>query len=157
MTDLRLDPTLSSVQALRDGVLAALAYLGVMYADMFITGSRSDDLLMLGRPITDNRVQARILGLFAHCGFGGCMGMLYAAIGRRRLRGPSWVRGVQMMLIENTVLWPLSFVADRYHPSMRSGELPRLNTPIPFLQQIVRHIAFGAVLGWLYGKGNSSK
>jgi hypothetical protein len=96
-----------------------------------------------------------VLGLLAHTGFGTTLGLAYGALGRRALPGPNWARGVLMLMAENAALWPLAVVADRVHPSMRSGELPRLNTPIPFAQQLIRHVAFGAALGVLYGNGNA--
>ena len=80
------------------------------------------------------------------------MGLVYGGYVRRRLYGPDWARGIQMMLIENTMLWPLTVPTDRYHPAMKRGELPKLNTPIPAVQQVIRHVGFGAVMGWLYGK-----
>lgn len=150
-----LDPDFDPVRAAHAGMLAAFAYLGVMYADMAVSGSRSDDLLMLGRPFTTDPRRAKLLGLSAHTAFGAFMGLLFGGLVRRRLWGPSWARGITMMLCENTVLWPLTFVADRFHPSMRGGELPRLNTPVPFIQQVVRHVGFGVVMGWLYGRGRT--
>src|SRR5438552_1408894 len=81
--------------------------------------SPSDDLLMLGRALTAGRRRARLLGLLAHTGFGTTIGLLYGGIVRRRLRGAAWARGMQMLLIENMLLWPLTFFADRFHPSMR--------------------------------------
>ncbi len=138
------------------GVVAAFAYLLTMYADMAITRSPSDDLLMLGGPITADRRLARLAGLPLHTGFGAFVGLVYAGYGYRHLRGPDWLRGITMMAIENTVLWPTAILADRFHPSMRSGELPRLNAPVPFAQQLARHAAFGVVLGMLYGKGRQT-
>jgi len=148
-----VDPDFDPARATVAGALAAFGYLGVMYADIAISGSPSDDLLMLGRALTAGRRRALLLGLLAHTGFGTAMGLLYGGMVRRRLRGAGWSRGMQMLLIENTLLWPLTFLADRFHPSMRSGELPRMNTPVPIAQQIVRHIAFGGLMGLLYGKG----
>jgi hypothetical protein len=148
-----LDPAFDPARAAAAGAFAAFGYLGVMYLDMAVTGSRSDDLLMLGRVLSADPRTARLLGLVAHTGFGTSLGLLYGAAVRRRLPGPGWARGVAMLMAENTLLWPLAMLADRLHPSMRSGELPRLNTPVPFAQQIVRHIGFGAALGLLYGEG----
>lgn len=148
-----LDPTFDPPRAAAAGAVAAMVYLGVMYLDMALTGSPSDDLLMLGRPLTVNRTAARLLGLAAHTSFGTTLGLAYGALGRRALPGPDWARGVLLLLAENALLWPLAVLADRAHPSMRSGELPRLNTPVPFAQQVARHVAFGAALGALYGNG----
>jgi hypothetical protein len=150
------DDTLAPGRAAASGAVAAVVYLVVMYADMAVTHSPSDDLLMLGRPLTANPRLARLLGLPTHLGFGVAVGLAYGAYGHRRLRGPNWLRGASMLMLENTVLWPASLAADRWHPAMRSGELPRLNTPVPFAQQIARHLAFGAALGLLYADGRPS-
>jgi hypothetical protein len=150
-----VDPDFDAKRAIAAGTLAGLAYLGCMYVDMAITGSRSDDLLMIGRPLSAEPGRARMLGLPAHLSFGAVVGLVYAGYGRRRLSGSNRLRGIKMLLVENTVLWPLAIVADRYHPSMRDGELPRLNTPVPFAQQWARHIVFGYVLGVIYGDGKS--
>lgn len=152
-----LDPSFAPVRAGAAGALASFAYLGVMYLDMTLTHSPSDDLLMLGRPLTADPKKARLLGLLAHTGFGTTLGLVYGGLVRRRLPGPRWARGVTMLLAENTLLWPLTFLADRYHPAMRNGELPHLNSPVPLAQQIVRHIGFGAALGMLYGTGKDER
>jgi hypothetical protein len=148
-----VDPAFDAARAASAGAASAFVYLAVMYLDMALTGSPSDDLLMLGRPFTADRARARLLGLAAHTSFGASLGLVYGALGRRALRGPNWTRGVLLLLAENALLWPLAVVADRVHPCMRSGELPRLNTPVPFAQQVARHVAFGAALGALYGNG----
>ncbi len=147
------DPDFSPNRAALSGATAALAYLGAMYVDMAVTGSASDDLLLVGRPLSKDPTRARLLGFLGHTTFGMIMGLIYGAFGRRRLGGPTWARGMQMMLVENTVLWPLTIPGDRLHPGIRAGEIPPLNRPIPFAQQVFRHLVFGAVLGWLYGKG----
>lgn len=152
-----LDPDFDVARAAGAGAVAAWGYLAVMYADMALTGSRSDDLLMLGRVLAVHPRRARLLGLVEHTGFGVFLGILYGALARRRLAGPGWARGLELLLIENTVLWPLAVVADRFHPSMRSGELPKLNTPVPFVQQIARHVGFGLLLGRLYGEGKTRR
>ncbi|HWE61726.1 MAG TPA: DUF6789 family protein [Chloroflexota bacterium] len=156
MLSLDLDPTFSPSRAVMAGATAAVAYVGIMYADMAITGSPTNELLMLGRPLTADRTKALLVGLAAHMGVGTAMGVIYGAVGRRRLPGPDWARGVLMMLMENTILWPAALVIDRVHPSMRSGELPRLNTPVSVAQQIARHSGFGAVMGALYGDGSGT-
>jgi hypothetical protein len=154
-TERLLDPDFDALRAGVAGAGAALVYLAVMVCDIRVTGSASDDLLLLGRPITADPRRARLLGLVAHTGFGCTMGLLYAAVLRRHLRGPSWLRGITMMLAENTVLWPLTPLVDRVHPSVRAGDLPPLNTLLPFLQQVDRHVAFGAAMGLIYGQGAS--
>ena len=68
----------------------------------------------------------------------------------RRLPGPPWLRGVLFTMIENALLWGAIPLFDRFHPSIRAGQLPKMNRPIPFLQQVLRHIAYGAALGIVY-------
>jgi len=150
---LSLDADFDAARAIRAGGNAALVYLGVMYVDMAVTRSPSNDLLLLGRMVTVDRRRARMIGFLAHMGFGITLSLAYAGYARRRLPGPAWARGVAMLMGENTLLWPLVWVVDRRHPAMRSGELPKLNRPIPMAQQIVRHVAFGVTLGLLYGEG----
>jgi hypothetical protein len=147
------DAAMDPVRAVYAGTGAAFAYLLVMYADMSLTRSPSDDLLLLGRPFTSSRRTARLIGLPLHCCFGVGVALLYAAYGHRRLRGPDWLRGLTMLAVENTVLWPATFLGDRVHPAIVSGELPRLNAPVPAAQQVARHAAFGLVLGLIYGEG----
>jgi hypothetical protein len=153
---LRLDPDFSPMRAVASGAAAALTYLGAMYVDMAVTGSGSDDLLLVGLPLSRDPQRARLLGFLGHTGFGIVVGLVYGALGRRRLRGPNWARGAEMLMVENTALWPLTFPADRLHPGIRAGQIPPLNRPVPVAQQILRHLVFGIVLGLLYGKGRRS-
>jgi hypothetical protein len=44
----------------------------------------------------------------------------------------------------------LGTVAYKYHPMIKSGELPKLATWLSFFQNIVRHFVFGITLGLLY-------
>jgi hypothetical protein len=153
---LQRDPDFAPLRAAVSGATAALAYLGAMYIDMAVTGSGSDDLLLVGLPLSRDPQRARLLGFFGHTGVGIVVGLVYGAFGRRRLAGPDWVRGMEMLMIENTALWPLTFPADRLHPGIRDGQIPPLNRPVPFAQQVFRHLVFGALLGLLYGKGKRS-
>ncbi|HVA90714.1 MAG TPA: DUF6789 family protein [Chloroflexota bacterium] len=150
-----LDPSFAGTRAIGAGAISALAYLGVMYADMALTGSPSNDLLMLGRVATSDQRRAICLGFVAHTGFGISLSLIYAAYGRRALPGPPWARGLAILMAENTLLWPLAVAADRLHPAMRAGELPLLNRPVSIGQQVARHIAFGLALGLLYGEGKT--
>jgi hypothetical protein len=151
-----LDPTFDPSRAAVAGGIATFVYLGIMYADMAITHYLTDDLLLVGRPFTADKLKARLLGFIAHLGFGTTLGLIYGALVRRRLPGSGWARGIIMALMENSLLWPLTFLVDRYHPAVCSGEMPHLNRPIPIAQELVRHIGFGVVLGALYGRGKDN-
>jgi hypothetical protein len=153
---LQRDPDFAPVRAAASGAAAAMAYLGAMYVDMAVTGSGSDDLLLVGLPLSRDPRRAGLLGFLGHTSFGIVMGLVYGAFGRRRLGGPNWARGMEMMMVENTALWPLTIPGDRLHPGIRDGQIPPLNRPVPFAQQIFRHLVFGVVLGIFYGKGKHS-
>jgi len=63
--------------------------------------------------------------------------------------GPGWLAGALFALAENLVLWPVILVLDRVHPEIRAGRLERFNQPLPFLQEVWRHVAYGVTLGLL--------
>ncbi len=76
---------------------------------------------------------------------------LYAAVFKRLLPGPNWLKGSifgEMFLL--STWWMAPFV-DKYHPLTKRGELARLATWTSFFQNIVRHLVFGLLLGLLYG------
>lgn len=134
------------------GALGAAAYLAEMAADLPLLRCPTNDLLLLGGVVSrDPRVWPAV-GAALHFANGVALAQLYGTVGRR-LPGPPWARGVAFTLIENTLLWALVPLFDRYHPAIRAGDLPKMNRPIPFLQQVLRHIAYGAVLGAVYGEG----
>ena len=139
-------------QAAVAGTLASAAYLAEMAVDLPLLRCPTNDLLLLGGIASRNPRVWWPLGTAMHFFNGVALAQVYAAVGRR-LPGPPWLRGVIFTLIENTLLWALVPLFDRYHPAIRAGELPKMNRPIPFLQQVLRHIAYGAVLGAAYAWG----
>ncbi len=150
--------TLAGGKSRYDGRRAALAgaagsavYLAEMAIDLPLLDCPTDDLLLLGGLITRNPRIWPILGGAMHFANGIALAQVYALV-ERRLPGPPWVRGVLFTLIENTVFWGIVPLFDRYHPAIVEGKLPKMNRPMPFLQQVLRHIAYGAVLGAVYGR-----
>jgi hypothetical protein len=139
-------------KATRAGAAGALAYLAEMAVDLPLLDCPTNDLMLLGRPFTANRRVWPLLGAALHVGNGIALAQVYGLFGRR-LPGLPWLRGILFTLLENALLWGLVPVFDRVHPAIRAGELPRMNRPIPLLQQILRHIAYGAALGVVYGDG----
>jgi hypothetical protein len=131
------------------GAVAAAAYLAEMAVDLPLFDCPTNDLLLLGGPISQDRRVWPLVGTAIHFTFGVTLAQAYSVAGRR-LPGPPWLRGVTFTMIENTLLWGLVPLFDRFHPAIRSGNLPKMNRPIPFLQQVLRHIAYGAVLGVVY-------
>jgi len=131
------------------GAAAGIAYAVTMEIDNRLTGQRSDDFLLLGRPFAAETTRARRIGAAIHLGNAAALGLVYAALVRDHLPGPPWFRGVVYGNVENTVLYPLAAL-DRFHPAVREGEIDRYWTVAAYLQSVPRHVAYGAVLGILY-------
>lgn len=75
---------------------------------------------------------------------------VYAALVKRFLPGPDWLRGSLFGELFVVGVWWLTPLADKYHPLIKDGQLPKLANWTSFLQNVVRHLAFGLTLGWLY-------
>ncbi len=134
------------------GLAASGAYLVEMAVDLPALGCPTNDLLLLGGMVTDDGRIWPLLGAVLHCTFGVGLAHGYAAV-QRRLPGPPWAKGLGFALAENTTLSLLLPLFDRFHPAIRAGKLPQMVRPIPILQQVLRHIAYGIVLGAVYGRG----
>ncbi len=135
------------------GLLATAAYSLVMEGDMYITGNRYSDVrfiqgLLGGKSPRHNTVP--LIAWIIHFLNGVILAELYAAIFKRFLPGPNWLKGAifgEMFLVST---WWLAPVVDKYHPLTKSGELAKLATWTSFFQNIVRHLVFGLLLGLLY-------
>ncbi len=134
------------------GAAGSGAYLAEMAIDLPLLACPTNDLLLLGGFVTRDPRIWPLLGGALHFANGIALAQVYAAV-QHRLPGPAWARGILFTLIENTAFWAAVPLLDRYHPAIREGKLPRMNRPVPFLQQVLRHIAYGAALGFVYGNG----
>ena len=132
------------------GIAAGFAYLAEMGVDLRLLKHQTDDLHLLGGFFVADRVPARRLGLLIHLTNSLGLALLYAAV-HDRLPGPPWRRGVLFANVENLLLYPLAHL-ERVHPAVQRGELDRYWHPVAFLQSVPRHVAYGAVLGSLYGR-----
>ncbi len=135
------------------GLAATVAYSIAMEGDMSLTGSRFSDVrfiegLLPGR--NQSRSNAWLLAWIIHLLNGVMLGELYAAIFKRFLPGPNWLKGAIFGELFIVSAWWLTPLADKYHPMIKSGELPRLANWTAFFQNIVRHLVFGLTLGLLY-------
>ena len=143
----RMDPRAAAVS----GVISVVAYTATMALDRRLTGSRIDDLVLLGRPLVPERPDlARRVGLVLHLANGAVIGLAYAAIAHDRLPGPPWVRGATALMIENTALYPLMKAGRDYHPAMRDGQLDDYWTWPAFAESIPPHLIYGVLVGPLY-------
>lgn len=144
-------------RAVAVGLAGAVAYLLAQEVDRRVGDPRANDLLLIGGMLTRQRRAGLIIGVILHHLGGISLALLFERWAARRLWGPSWLRGVVLVQIENASLWPLCLLLDRFHPLIRSGELAPLNTPVGFLQQAWRHLALGVVIGALLGPAGAER
>lgn len=128
---------------------AGSAYLAEMFADMKLLDYPLNDLRMLGEQFGRRRSWP-IVGAAMHYSFSIFLTYIYAAYARDHLRGPDWLRGLIFINIENGTLYPFAFLLDRFNPTIHSGEMPAVFTKTGFVNQLLRHAAFGLTLGSLY-------
>ncbi len=141
-----LDPKAVAIS----GLAAGAAYVAVLEADLRLTGRNLDDLMILGRPFTEEPERARALGGAIHAMNSLALASLYAVL-ERRIPGPPWLKGVIFANVENVILYPITLFED-IHPAIRTGLVDRYFTWPAFWQSVPRHIAIGAVLGVLYDR-----
>lgn len=141
------------VRAASTGLVATVLYSVAMEGDMVITGNRFSDVRfiqgLMGRKAT---TQKKFLALawIIHLLNGVMLAEVYAAVVKRFLPGPNWLKGAIFGEVFIVAAWWLTPLADKYHPLIQDGELPRLFNWTSFLQNIVRHLVFGLALGFLY-------
>jgi len=135
------------------GILATVAYTIAMEGDMALTGNRFSDIRFIQGLIGGTKATKKHFSLLAwtiHLLNGALLGEIYAAILKRFLPGPNWLKGAIFGELFIVSAWWLTPFADKYHPMIKSGELPKLATWTSFSQNIVRHFVFGITLGLLY-------
>ena len=141
------------VRAATAGLLGTIVYSIVMEGDKSLTGSRFSDIRFIQGLVQGKGAPKKRFPLLAwtiHLLNGVLLGELYAAVFKRLLPGPNWLKGAifgEMFIVS---AWPLTPLADKYHPMIKSGELPELANWSSFFQNVVRHLVFGLTLGLLY-------
>lgn len=143
--------TIDLPAAMGAGFAGGVAYLIAMEADLRLVGNKVDDLKLLGRPFVRDPERARTAGLLIHTLNATNLALAYALLAHDRLDGPPWRRGIVFANVENALLYPLTRL-ENYHPGVRDGQIDRYWTWTAFLQSIIRHIAYGAVLGITYAR-----
>lgn len=153
---LRMTQSQEVVRGIIAGLAGALAFLLAMTLDLFLTRRRTNDLRLLAGMLPGGAPHWPVLGTAMHFFNGAALGALYALL-HERLPGSPAVRGIIFALLENALLWPVLLLLDRIHPEIRAGRLEPFNRPIPFLQEVWRHVAYGLTLGrvhfWLSERG----
>lgn len=135
------------------GTLATAAYSVAMEGDMVITGNRFSDVRfiqgLMGKKASKQR-KFFALAWMLHFLNGIALAEVYAAAAKRFLPGPGWLKGTLFAELFVIGVWPLTPIADKYHPLIKNGALPPLANRTAFLQNMGRHLVFGLALGWLY-------
>ena len=135
------------------GLLSTAVYTLVMEGDMYLTGNRYSDVrfiqgLIDGKSRRPDRFP--FLAWIIHFLNGVILAEFYAAVFKRFLPGPNWLKGSIFGELFLLSTWWLAPFVDKYHPLTKRGELARLATWTSFFQNIIRHLVFGLVLGLLY-------
>jgi hypothetical protein len=128
------------------GVAAAAVYALEQELDLRLFQHNADDLILVGGLVTSDRARARRIGLMCHLFNGATLGAVYATSLQQRLPGTPVTRGIIFAMAENLGLYPLALLEER-HPAIRNGLLARYWNRTAFSQSILRHVAFGVVLG----------
>lgn len=139
-------------QAAIVGLVATVVYSIIMEGDILLVGNRFSDVRFIQGLLEGTRRSKSffILAWLIHLLNGVVLAEMYAAVARRFLPGPNWLKGT--IFGESFIIgvWWLTPLADKYHPLIKNGELPRLANWKSFLHNLVRHLAFGLTLGLLY-------
>jgi hypothetical protein len=135
------------------GLLATVVYSAAMYVDMRVTGKNFSDVRFIEgvlerQPVAQKRFPA--LAWAIHLLNGVLLAEVYAALCKRGLPGPNWLKGVLFGELFTLAAWGATPLVDKYHPMVQSGYLPRLVNWSLFLQNLFRHLFFGLTLGFLY-------
>lgn len=148
-----ISPSWKPRQAASAGFVATVAYSIAMEGDMSLTGNRFSDVRFIEGLLTGEANPPRSMHWLAwaiHLLNGVLLGEVYAAVLKRFLPGPNWLKGTVFGELFIVSAWWLTPLADKHHPMIKSGELPRLANKTSFLQNIARHLVFGLTLGLLY-------
>lgn len=134
------------------GLLAAIVYSIVMENDKYLVGNRFNDVRFIEGLISgkERSTSSFLLSWTIHLLNGVALAEIYAAVAKRFLPGPDWLKGSIFGEIFIVGAWWLTPLADKHHPLIKNGEQPQLFTWKAFGQNLVRHLAFGLTLGLLY-------
>lgn len=137
-------------RALAASLAAGSAYLASMWADSKLSSHPFNDLKLVGQVFTTKAPAWVIMGVGGHYSFSALMALLYAHSAYPRLPGPGWLRGLLFLQLENMLLYPGAALVEPHHAGIRSGQVPTLLSRKSFAGQVLRHVAFGLVLGLVY-------
>ncbi len=147
-----ISPNWHPGRAAAAGFIATIVYSIAMEGDKFLIGNRFSDVRFI-EGILEGEASTKkgsILAWTIHVLNGIALAEIYAAIAKRLLPGPDLLKGAIFGELFIVGAWWLTPIADKHHPLIKNGELPKLANWTAFLRNIIRHLAFGLTLGWLY-------
>src|SRR5579884_1987077 len=110
------------------GLIATIIYSIVMEGDKFLIGNRFSDVRFIDGMVEGKKQTGggMTLSWIIHLLNGIMLAEIYAAIAKRFLPGPAWLRGMLFSEIFVAGAWGLTPLADKYHPLIKDGEMPPL-------------------------------
>jgi hypothetical protein len=131
------------------GLVMLVGYVEALFLAEAIPGEVGEWFARLTRNPATELVRGQLaLALLLHFAVGVMLSLLYAAFFEPRLTGPGWLRGLLFSLLP----WALSLVL--FLPLVGGGFLGSAlgAGPLPLIGNLIPHLAYGAVLGWLYAR-----
>jgi hypothetical protein len=131
------------------GAAAAKLWAALELLDMRLFRSDFSDVAMLGKLVTRTRLWP-VAGVAIHAGNGALFGLAFYEV-RRRTKLPPLPLAVGMALAENTTLYALAPLVDRYHPARGERGVAQMFNARTFAQETARHVVFAVALARLAG------
>lgn len=136
------------VKTIIAGILGTIAFDGVMYADIAITGVPLDIVGLMGSLTIGKSEYAQIVGHVVHFANGIGLALLFGyvalPISKKIMKLPIMVYAITFAVIENTIaVWFIML------PILGAGIAGVNIAPEVSLMTLARHIVFGAVVGFV--------
>ncbi len=130
------------------GILGTIAFDGVMYADIAITGVPLDIVELMGSLTIGKSEYAQIVGHVVHFANGIGLALLFGyvalPISKKIMKLPIMIYAITFAVIENTIaVWFIML------PILGAGIAGVNIAPEVPLMTLARHIVFGAVIGFV--------
>lgn len=127
--------------------------IGLLLADIQLADKRGAEMIggwfrgLISNPIVDFARHSFYLAVAVHFTVGLLWALAYGYAGEPRLSGPGWQRGALFSFVP----WGLSLVV--FLPIAGGGFLGQAlgAGPLPIVGNLIAHLAYGCVLGLVYG------
>ncbi|TAK19460.1 MAG: hypothetical protein EPO37_04505 [Nitrosarchaeum sp.] len=134
------------------GILGTIAFDGVMYADIAITGVPLDIVGLLGSLVIGESEHTQTVGHVIHFANGIGLALLFGyvalPISKKIMKLPIVIYAIAFSVIENTIaVWFVML------PMLGAGVAGVNIAPEVALMTLSRHIVFGAAIGFVIRKG----